>query len=39
MDPKLGPSLDLFSLSIVSIFVAAVLLDKNNYGSEYLTIG
>lgn len=38
MDPKLGWSLDLFSLSVISIFVAAVLLDKNDYGSEYLTI-
>ena len=38
MDDKLGHSLDLSSLSLFSIFVPAVLLDRNNSGSEFLTV-
>jgi hypothetical protein len=37
-NPKLGQSLDLLSLSLFSIFVLAVLLDKNNSGSQFLTV-
>jgi hypothetical protein len=37
MDPKLGSSLDLLSLRLFSIFVPAVLLDRNNSGSGILT--
>jgi hypothetical protein len=39
MDPKLGQSLDSLSLSLFSIFVLEVLLDRNNSGSEFLTFG
>jgi hypothetical protein len=39
MDPKLGLSLDLFSLILFSIFVSEVLLEKNNSGSVFLTVG
>jgi hypothetical protein len=35
----LGLSLNLLSLSLFSIFVPAVLLDRNNSGSEFLTVG
>jgi len=38
MDPKLDWSLDHLSLLLVSIFVPAVLLDKNNSVSEFLTV-
>jgi hypothetical protein len=37
-DPKLGWSLDLLSLSLFSIFVPAVLLDRSNSGSELFTV-
>jgi hypothetical protein len=37
MDLKLGWSLDCLSLSLFSIFVPAVLLDRNNSESEILT--
>jgi hypothetical protein len=39
MDPKLGWLLDLLSFRFCSIFVPAVLLDRNNSGSEILTVG
>jgi hypothetical protein len=39
MAPKLGQSLEFLSLSLFSIFVSAVLLDRNNSGSEFLTVG
>jgi hypothetical protein len=39
MDLKLSQSLDLLSFSLISIFVPAVLLDRNNSGSEILTMG
>jgi hypothetical protein len=39
MYPNLGLSLDLFSLRLFSIFVLAVLLDRNNSDSEFLTVG
>jgi hypothetical protein len=39
MNPKLGQSLDYLSFSLFSIFVLAVLLDKNTSGSEILTVG
>ena len=39
MDPNLGQSLDLLSLSLFSIFVPAVLLNRDNSGSEILTVG
>jgi hypothetical protein len=35
MDPKLGQSLNLLSLRVFSIFVTAVLLDRNNSGLEF----
>ena len=38
MDPNLGLSLDCLSLRLLSIFVSAVLLDRNNSGSEFLTV-
>lgn len=38
MDPKLGLSFDHFSLNLFSIFVPAVLLDRNGSGSEVLTM-
>jgi hypothetical protein len=38
MDSKLGHSLDHLSLSLFSSFVPAVLLDRNNSGSEFLTV-
>ena len=38
MGPNLGQSLDLLSLSLFSIFVTSVLLDRNNSGSEFLTV-
>ena len=37
MDPKLGWSLDDLSFSCYSIFIPAVVLDRNNSGSEILT--
>ena len=37
MDPKLGWSLDLLSLTL-PIFIPAVVLDRNNSGSEFLTV-
>jgi hypothetical protein len=39
MGPNLGLSLDILSLSLFSIFVPAVLLDRNNSASEFLTVG
>jgi hypothetical protein len=39
MDSKLSWSLDHFSFSLFSIFVPEVLLDRNNSGSEILTVG
>ena len=39
LDPNLGLSLDLLSLSLFSIFVSAILLDGNNSESEFLTMG
>ena len=39
MDPNLGQSLDCLSLSLFSIFVPVVLLDRNNSGSEILIVG
>jgi hypothetical protein len=39
MDCNFGQSLDLLSLSLLSIFVPAVLLHRNNSGSELLTVG
>jgi hypothetical protein len=38
MDHKLGQSLDHLSLGLFSIFVPAVLLDPDKYGSEILTV-
>jgi hypothetical protein len=38
MDPKLDWSLDLLSLSIISNFVSAVLLNRKNSGTD-LTVG
>ena len=39
LDPNLGLSLNLLSLSLFSIFVLAVLLNKINSWSEFLTVG
>jgi hypothetical protein len=39
IDPKSGRSLDYLSLSVISIFVPAVLLDSSSSGSENLTGG
>jgi hypothetical protein len=39
MDPKLVQSLNRNSFSLFFIFVPAVLLDRNNSGSEILTVG
>jgi hypothetical protein len=39
MDPNLGRSMDLLSLSLFSIFVSAVLLGRNSSGSVFLTVG
>jgi hypothetical protein len=39
MDPNLGWSMDLLSLSLFSIFVPAVLLDKKKSESEILAVG
>jgi hypothetical protein len=39
IDPKLGGSLDFLSFSLFSIFVPAVLLDRNDSGPEFLTVG
>jgi len=39
MELNLGLSLDLFSLSLFSIFVPSVLLDRHNSESEFLTVG
>ena len=39
MDLKLYQSLDLLSLSLFSIFVPAIVLDRNNFGSEILGVG
>jgi hypothetical protein len=36
---QVGLSLNRISLSLFSIFVPAVLLDRNNSGSEFLTVG
>jgi hypothetical protein len=38
LDPKLGLSLDLLSLRLFSIFDPEVLLDRDNYGSEFLPV-
>jgi hypothetical protein len=38
MDPNLGRSLDLLSPSLISIFVPAVLSNRNNSGLEFLTV-
>jgi hypothetical protein len=34
MDPILGISLELLFLTVLSIFILAVLSDRDNYGSE-----
>jgi hypothetical protein len=39
MDYNLGLSLELLFLRLFSIFVPAVLSDRNNYESEVLTVG
>ena len=39
MGPNLCQSLDLLFLSFLSIFIPEVLLDRNNTGSEFLTVG
>jgi hypothetical protein len=39
MGPNLDQWLDLLSLRLSSIFVPAVLLDSNNFGSEFLNVG
>ena len=39
MNPKLGGSLDHLYLSLLSIFVLAVLLDSYNSWSDFLTVG
>jgi len=39
MDPKVCWSMDLLSLRLFPSFVLAVLLDRNNSGSEFLTVG
>ena len=39
LDFTLGPSLDLFFLRLFSIFFPAVLSDRNNSGSDVLTVG
>jgi hypothetical protein len=38
LDPNLGLSLDLLFLRLLSIFVLAVLSDRNNFGSELFTV-
>ena len=38
MDPDLGQSLKLLSLSLFSIFVPAFLLDRNSSEPEFLTV-
>ena len=37
MDPKWSQSQDLLSFTLFFIFVSAVLSDRNNSGSEFLT--
>ena len=39
LDPNLGLSLDLLFLRLFSIFFPVVLSDRNNSGSELLTVG
>jgi hypothetical protein len=39
MGPNLCQSLDLLFLSFLSIFIPEVLLDRNNTGLEFLTVG
>jgi hypothetical protein len=39
MNSKLGRSLDLLSFTLFSIFVPAVLLDRNNSKSQILNVG
>jgi hypothetical protein len=39
MCPNLGWSLNLLSLRLLSIFASAVLLDRNNSGSEFFDYG
>lgn len=39
LNPNLGLSLDLLFLRLFSIFVPAVLINQNNYGWKFLTVG
>jgi hypothetical protein len=38
LDPNLDLLLDLFFVRIFSIFVSSVLSDRDNFGSEFLTV-
>ena len=39
LDPTLGQLLEILFLRLLSISIPAVLSDRNNYGSEFLTLG